>query len=403
MNRKSLPAIAARESPPRRRTGTYVPISTVGSEIVRAFVPAPLPPAPPLRTASFQSLLERANQAVGELKGIGSILADPDLFLYMYIRKEAVLSSQIEGTQSSLSDLLLFERREAPGAPADEDVVEVSNHVRATNHGLSRLRGGFPISNRLIREIHEILLSSGRGSTKRPGRFRRSQNWIGGTRPGNARFVPPPPSQVLDLMSDLERFIHEERPTESLLVRAGLIHVQFETIHPFLDGNGRVGRLLIPLLLCHWQVLERPLLCPSLFFKSHRAEYYDRLSAVRLHGDWEGWTHFFLEGISATSVQAVSTARELLELFRRDQERLSQLGRAAPTALRVHGLLGHRPIVSIPQIARELRIAPPTARRAVRQLERLGLISEVSGRRWRQLFAYDAYLRILNAGTEPLS
>jgi Fic family protein len=261
----------------------------VGGEEVRAFVPNPLPPEPPLKlSGGRQRLLERAILALGRLDSITTLLPDPQLFLYAYVRREAVLSSQIEGTQSSLSDLLLFELEEAPGVPFD-DVVEVSNYVAALEHGMARLRGGFPLSNRLIREMHEQLLARGRGSEKQPGEFRRSQNWIGGTRPGNAHFVPPPPSLVDALMSALERTFYEPAAQYPVLVTAALAHVQFEAIHPFLDGNGRIGRLLIPLLLHDAGILQQPLLYLSLYFKQHREEYYRQLDRVRAAGDWEAW------------------------------------------------------------------------------------------------------------------
>jgi Fic family protein len=269
------------------RLGTYI-VSSVGGEKVRAFVPPPLPPAPPLLLADLQVRLEQANQALGRLDGLASILPNLPHFIYMYVRKEAVLSSQIEGTQSSLSDLLLFESAEAPGVPLP-DVQEVSNYVAAMNHGLRRLREGFPLSLRLIREIHATLLARGRGSDKQPGEFRRSQNWIGGTRPGNAHFVPPPPEQVMESMGALELFLHTDRPDLPVLVKAGLVHVQFESIHPFLDGNGRVGRLLIVFLLCAAGVLREPILYLSLYFKTHRQRYYELLDRVRTEGDW-GWS-----------------------------------------------------------------------------------------------------------------
>jgi Fic family protein len=250
-------------NPDNQRLGTYMVSSTAG-ETVRAFVPPPLPPVPPVRLDSLQVLLEQANQALGRLDGLAAFLPDVSLFIYAYVRKEAVLSSQIEGTQSSLSDLLLFENQEAPGVPI-EDVQEVSNYVAALYHGLKRMRDGFPLSLRLIREIHEILLSHGRGSDKDPGEFRKSQNWIGGTRPGNAAFVPPPPTLVMQCMGQLEKFLHDETQGLPLLVRAALIHVQFESIHPFLDGNGRLGRLLITFLLCTGGTLTEPILYLSLF------------------------------------------------------------------------------------------------------------------------------------------
>ena len=257
--------------PPQRaetRLGKHV-VTTVAGERTEAFIPPPLPPEPPVRMNMLYRLLERANRAIGRLDGVTSVLPGTPLFLYMYIRKEALLSSQIEGTQSSLSDLLLFENEGAPSAPLD-DVREVSNYVAAMDHGLARIRGDFPISLRLMREIHEVLLTTGRGSTKQPGEFRSSQNWIGGTRPGNALFVPPPPDHVLDLMSDLEKFIHPDTPEIPFLVKAGLLHVQFETIHPFLDGNGPLGRLLMTFLLCAQGILKEPVLYLSLYFKTHR-------------------------------------------------------------------------------------------------------------------------------------
>ena len=278
------------------RLGQRVAISTAG-ERAEAYVPQALPPIPPVQLERLYGRLEAANRAIGRLDGVASILPDTPLFLYMYVRKEALLSSQIEGTQSSLSELLLYESEDVPGVPLD-DVQEVSNYIGAMNHGLNRIRDGFPLSLRLIREIHEALLSKGRGSTKQPGEFRRSQNWIGGTRPGNALFVPPPPERVMDLMAGLEEFIHTDTPEIPFLVKAGLVHVQFETIHPFLDGNGRLGRLLITFLLCTHGILKEPILYLSLYFKSHRQQYYDLLQRVRDQGDWETWLEFFLDGIS---------------------------------------------------------------------------------------------------------
>ena len=259
---------------------------------MRAYIPPPLPPRPALDLELLYEKLEAANRALGRLDGVTSILPDTPLFLYMYVRKEALLSSQIEGTQSSLSDLLLYESDIAPGVPID-DVLEVSNYVAAMNLGLQRIRERVPNSNRLLREIHGVLLSKGRGSRKDPGEFRRSQNWIGGTRPGNARFVPPPPDKVADCMGDLEKYIHEKSKRLPLLIRAALAHVQFETIHPFLDGNGRLGRLLITLMLQAEGVLREPVLYLSLFLKTHRDTYYDLLQQVRKSGDWEVWLEFF--------------------------------------------------------------------------------------------------------------
>ena len=382
------------------RIGLKVPISTVG-ERAEAYVPPTLPPIPPIQMERLYRLLDDANRALGRLDGVTSILPDTPLFLYMYIRKEALLSSQIEGTQSSLSELLLFESDDAPGVPLD-DVQEVSNYVAAMNHGLERIREGFPISLRLIREIHEILLSKGRGSTKQPGEFRRSQNWIGGTRPGNALFVPPPPERVLELMSDLEKFIHADTPEIPALVKAGLVHVQFETIHPFLDGNGRLGRLLITFLLCTQGILKEPILYLSLYFKTHRRHYYDLLQQVREQGDWETWLEFFLEGITETSLQAAEAAREILNLFETDRKRIETLGRPAASALRVHQLLQQKPIVAIPDAAQRLGISAPTIAKSIQHMVDLGLVREITGRQRGRMFVYGDYLSILSRGTEPL-
>jgi len=385
----------------KSRLGAYV-VSTVGGERVRAFVPPPLPPQPRVQLGGLQGLLEKANQALGRLDGLASILPDISLFIYLYVRKEAVLSSQIEGAQSSLSDLLLFESAEAPGVPLG-DVQEVSNYVAAMNHGLRRLREGFPLSLRLIREIHEVLLAKGRGSQKEPGEFRRSQNWIGGSRPGNAVFVPPPPERVMECMGALELFLHQERPELPTLVKAALAHVQFETIHPFLDGNGRLGRLLITFLLCAAGALREPILYLSLYFKSNRQRYYDLLQAVRETGDWETWLEFFLTGIRETADQAAETARRILALFEADRRKIESLGRPAASALRVHQFMQTRPIISIPAAAEKLSLSAPTVAKSIEHMIRLGLLREITGKQRHRLFVYDPYLAILNEGTEPLS
>src|SRR5690606_4226319 len=383
----------------RGETGTYV-VTAAGGEMVRAFVPKPLPPQPPLAfDADLQRALEAAVLALGRLDGVATLLPDKSLFLYSYVRKEAVLSSQIEGTQSSLSDLLLFELDEAAGVPL-EDVVEVSNYVAALDHGLARLREGFPLSSRLIREIHGILLSRGRGSGRDPGEFRRSQNWIGGSRPGNAMFVPPPHTAVPDAMGALERFLHDRSDGLPHLVRAGLAHVQFETIHPFLDGNGRVGRLLITLLLCHDGVLRDPLLYLSLYFKEHREEYYALLDLVRREGDWEAWLAFFLEGVRVTAQGAVETAQRLTAMFGDDRRRIEGQGRRAGSAIRVHDALKTRPILSLPQISRTTGLSFPAASSAMSLLTELGIARELTGKRRDRLFVYDGYLALLNEGTE---
>jgi len=382
------------------RLGKLITISTAG-EVAKAFIPPALPPIPMVQMDKLYGPLERADRALGRLDGIASILPDTPLFLYMYIRKEALLSSQIEGTQSSLSDLLLFENEEAPGVPID-DVVEVSNYVAAMNHGLERIRSGFPISLRLMREIHEILLAKGRGATKQPGEFRHSQNWIGGTRPGNALFVPTPPESVLDLMSDLEAFIHADTPAVPTLVKAGLVHVQFETIHPFLDGNGRLGRLLITLLLCDKGILKEPILYLSLYFKTHRRYYYDLLQRVRVDGDWEAWIEFFLDGITETSLQAADAAKQILSLFEEDRAKINGLGRPAASALRVHQLLQQKPIIAIPDAARETGMSAPTVAKSIQHLRDLGLLREITGKQRGRMFVYSDYLSILSQGTEPI-
>ncbi|MCY3823147.1 MAG: Fic family protein [Nitrospinae bacterium] len=383
----------------RGETGAYE-TTTFGGEAVRAFVPARLPPMPPLDLGALHAELERASLSLGRLDSLAALLPDPHIFLYTYVRKEAVLSSQIEGTQSSLSDLLLFEVEGAPGAPID-DVVEVSNYVAALEHGLARMRGDdFPLSARLICEIHGRLLARGRGAGKSPGEFRRSQNWIGGSRPGAARFVPPPPPRVGECMSDLERFWHREDLRLSALLKAGLAHAQFETIHPFLDGNGRVGRLLITLLLWREGALREPMLYLSLFFKQRRADYYALLNEVRESGDWEAWLVFFLEGVAGTAEEAVATAHRVLALFDADQLRAAQTGRVAGSALRVYRALQERPIASLAHVAGQTGLSFPAASSGMRALERLGIVRELTGKRRNRLFGYEAYLSILNEGTE---
>ena len=385
----------------RGETGKYQ-VRNYGDEMVHAFIPTPLPPYPPLSMdGDLQQLLERALIALGRLDSVTVLLPQPALFIYAYVRKEAVLSSQIEGTQSSFSDLVMFESDEAPGTPID-DVVEVSSYVTALNHGLERLRGGFPLSNRLIREIHGVLLSKGRGSEKSPGEFRTSQNWIGGSRPGNAAFVPPPPTEVADCMGELERFLHAKEDGAPVLLRAGLAHVQFETIHPFLDGNGRVGRLLITLLLCHAGVLREPLLYLSLYFKQHRSAYYDLLDEVRRTGDWEAWLAFFLKGVRETAEGAVATSTRLTDLFKTNTARIEELGRRSGSALRVHQALMSHPVRSLSQVCDHSGLTPPTASSAMKSLVELGIAREITGRLRGRLYAYDGYLSILNEGTEPV-
>jgi Fic family protein len=384
----------------RGLTGYYSPLPSAGGEKARAFVPNPLPPDPPLvLDAGIQELVEKAMLAVGRLDGLTTILPAPALFIYSYVRKEAVLSSQIEGTQSSLSDLLLFENEGTAGVPLD-DVQEVSNYVAAMNYGLQQL-SKLPLSLRLLKEIHGVLLSKGRGSKKEPGEFRRSPNWIGGTRPGNAIFVPPPPDQLLECLGALEKFLHNDPVKTPLLIKAALAHVQFETIHPFQDGNGRLGRLLITFLFCAEGALHEPLLYLSLYFKKHRQQYYDLLQAVRLTGDWEGWLRFFLTGVEETANQAVYTARALMNLAAADEIRIQGIGRGAGSALRVHRHLQVQPIASIAATSRKLALSVPTITDSIIHLEKLGIVREVTGGKYGRLYCYNQYLNILNEGTEP--
>lgn len=382
----------------RGLAGYYVPISSTG-EKARAFVPAPLPPEPPLTLSGpLETLLDSASVALGRLDGLSLLLPDPRLFLYTYVRKEAVLSSQIEGTQSSLSDLLKHEFENTP-ASIEADVTEVSCYVAAMELGLARLREGAPLSLRLLREIHACLLSHGRGSSKEPGEFRRSQNWIGGSRPGNATFVPPPPDALLEALGALEKFLHDDPVKTRPLVKAALAHVQFETIHPFLDGNGRLGRLLITLLLCAEGILSQPLLYLSLHFKEHRSEYYRLLQHVRLTGDWEEWLEFFLQGVVRTAESATLTARRLLDLFQHDREKLH--GESA-TVLRLHAQLQQKPVLSVSAAARELGVTHPTATKALRTLDQKQIVSEITGSDYRRVYAYTRYLKILNEGESTL-
>ena len=386
------------EKPRTRQLGRYI-VTSYGpeAESVRAFVPPSLPPDPPVSLEGRQRLLEQANQALGRLDGLTLSLPDPSLFLYFYLRKEAVLSSQIEGTQSSLSDFLQFENDD--GFPT-EDFREELNYVAAMDYGLQQLREGFPISGRLIREIHEILLAKGRGSGKQPGDFRTSQNWIGGTRPGNAHYVPPPPGEVAACMSDLEKFIHIERPDLPLLVKAALVHVQFESIHPFLDGNGRLGRLLITFMLAAGNVLSQPLLYLSLYLKTHRSQYYELLNRVRSHGEWETWLDFFLRGVKEVAEQASDMARNIQRLHASDRQKIEQLGRPAASALRVYLHLQQRPVMVVGRAAKAIGVSAPTVTKSLDHLRQLGIVKEITGRQRDRVFRYEAYVALLNEGTE---
>ena len=374
--------------------------TAAGGEQVRAFVPAPLPPQPGI--AMDGALLREfaaASEALGRLDGVTHVLPDKLLFLYAYVRKEAVLSSQIEGTQSSLSDLFLSELETVPGVPQDE-LIEVSNCVAALDYGIERVREGFPLSNRLFWDIHRILLKSGRGSNKTPGEFRRSQNWIGGSRPGNAHFVPPPHTEVPDCMAALERFLNEDNESMPPLLRAGLAHVQFETIHPFLDGNGRVGRILITLLLCAEGVLRQPLLYLSLYFKQHRETYYQLLNQTRQTGDWEEWLLFYLEGVRIVAADAYEVANRLNKLFREDREIISSAAKnRANSALRIHETLMERPLLSLSDACEKSQVTFRTASKAMEILSQLSIAEEVTGRVRNRIFVYRNYVDILNEGT----
>ena len=382
------------------RVGEYIRSSVTG-EAYSAYVPKPLPPIPSIEMEKLYSLLDQANIALGRLDGLSIILPDPSFYLYMYIRKEAVLSSQIEGTQSSLSDLLLFENEETAGVP-NKDVVEVSNYVAAMEHGLKRIEGGFPLSLRLIREMHEVLLNKGRGSSKQPGEFRRSQNWIGGTRPGNAKFVPPPPEKLMDLLGELEKFLHDETVKLPTLVKAALAHHQFETLHPFLDGNGRLGRLLITFILCVDGIMRQPLLYLSLYFKTHRQAYYDHLQLVRETGDWEEWLQFFLKGVVETANQAVSTAQAILNLFTEDRKKIEIIGKPSASTLMVHHYLQRHPTTDSKKIVENCHLSLPTAIKSLNHLTKLGIVTEITGKARNKIYVYRKYLDILSEGTAPI-
>lgn len=382
------------------RIGTFKTCVIGSSKPYKAYIPKPLPPNPALDMGRLYPLLDQANTALGRLDGISLILPDPSLFLYMYVRKEAVLSSQIEGTQSSLSDLLLYEVSEAPGAPLD-DVTEVSCYVSAMYHGMERLNK-FPLSLRLIREIHAKLMNNARGGKKLPGEFRKSQNWLGGTRPDNAAFVPPPPEELVACLGDLEKFLNDQSAHLPALIKAALAHVQFETIHPFLDGNGRLGRLLITFILCAEGVMNEPLLYLSLYFKANRQAYYDHLQNVRLTGDWESWLEFFLQGVIDTANQATETAKAMRELFAEDRLMIENSGRSTGNVLSVHAYLQSNPISNTKDLKERLNTSLPTILRSLSTLEDLGIVQELTGRERHKLFAYDKYLKLLSEGTEPL-
>ena len=385
-----------------RVTGRYERTAVAGEE-VRAFVPRPLPPAdPPLSLDSEAlALLGRAERELSRLELAGEMVPSVDWFIYGFVRKEAVISSQIEGTQATLIDLLTFEaQREDDSAPGP-DVQEVCNYVDALAYAREQLRRrkGLPLSMRLLNQTHARLMRGARGADKQPGKVRRTQNWIGGTRPGNAVFVPPPPNLLDGLLSDFERYIHADDGLPPL-VRAGLLHLQFETIHPYLDGNGRIGRLLVTLLLEEWNLLSQPLLYLSLFFKRNREDYYRLLNAVRLEGDWEGWIRFFLEGVASIAKEATDTARDLFALVSADRARALAAPASSVMAVRLFEALGQHPIVTIARVTELLEITKPTATKAVNTLVDAGILTETSGRRRDRTYSYAAYLDRLRVGTE---
>lgn len=385
----------------RKQQGYHRKTSTKG-ETVSAFVPSPLPPDPSIDWGQgLREKFDEALVALGRLDSVSVLLPDTSLFLYMYIRKEAVLSSQIEGTQSSLSDLLLFESEQQPGVPLD-DVQEVSNYVVALEHGMKRLSEGFPPSLRLIREVHEKLFFVGRGSERCPGEFRKSQNWIGGTRPGNAIFVPPPPEYVLECMGQLEGFFHNKLERTSPLLKVALMHVQFETIHPFLDGNGRLGRLLITLLLCWEGILKEPMLYLSLYLKEHRQRYYELLGEVRFNGDWEAWLDFFADAVIDTASQAVATARQLTDLAKKDEVKIQSFGRVASSMHRIHQAMLERPIIQSVWLKGRTGLAMGTVLKCLGRLEEAGIIRESTGQKRNRRYVYTEYIDLLSQGTEPL-
>ena len=379
------------------RIGKYVKSSIVSGESFNSYVPNKLPPVPPIDMSEIYPLLDKANTALGRLDGISMVLPDPDLFLYMYVRKEAVLSSQIEGTQSSLSDLLLFENNQQSSADLFDDVTEVSSYVAAMNYAMDRLEK-LPLSLRLIKEIHAKLMNNSRGNNKNPGEFRTSQNWIGGSRPGNALFVPPPVEKLMDCLDNFEKFLHDEKVKMPILIRAAIAHVQFETIHPFLDGNGRIGRLLITLMLCNDGVLKQPSLYLSLYFKTYRQEYYGHLQNIRKTGDFESWIKFFLTGVEKTSNDAVRTAKDIISLFEKDSYSVKNCMPCGAATLAIYQYLQKNPITNTSKIKSECNISLPTIIRNMKNLESLGIVKEVTKKERHKIFVYKKYLEILNGG-----
>ncbi len=386
----------------KRNTGTYRKVR-VAEEEVRAFIPHALPPKRPALQVdhAMEDLLQTAESSIERLAVAGDVVPSIDWLVYAFVRKEAVISSQIEGTQATLVDLLTHEAKDEPEVPEGSDLDEVCNYLEALSYARRQLgrSAGLPISVRLLNQIHRRLMAGRAGSNVRPGEIRRSQNWVGGTRPGNAVFVPPPPDAVAKALGDLERYIHARSPTHPLL-KTAMVHAQFETIHPYLDGNGRVGRLLITLLLEHWGVLEQPLLYLSLFFKQHCGEYYRRLDAVRTDGDWEGWVGYFLEGVRETSERTTATVRRLFALVSEDRGTVLELPSTTVAAARLFEALPKNPVVTVERVAGLLDTSKPTATKAINALVGAGLLVEATGRRRNRMFHYRAYLDLLREGTE---
>lgn len=383
----------------KRTTGTYR-ILKWDHEEVRAFIPAPLPPDPPLDlNIAVTVALSDATAALGRLAVAADMVPSADWFLYGFVRKEALITSQIEGTQATLQDVLAFEAGEQAQRP--DDVREVCNYVDALTYArreLARAKG-LPLATRLLCQVHKRLMKGARGSDKQPGEIRRSQNWIGGSRPGNARFVPAPPDALPEALSAMEKWIHG-RDALPPLVRAGLAHVQFETIHPFLDGNGRIGRLLIALLVEHWGLLKAPLLYLSVAFKRHRQEYYERLNAVRIDGDWEGWTQFFLACVSEAANDAVATAQKLFSVTSDDRAKVAAHPKTTVAAIRLAELLPSNPVITLPLAIKLLDVSKPTAVRTIRLMQDIGVLRETTGRRRSRVYAYHQYLQVLMPDTE---
>lgn len=389
---------------PRRATGRYER-TTVGGEEVAAFIPHALPPSDPpvVVDAALAERLRAAEQALVRLELAGEMVPSLDWFLYAFVRKEAVLSSQIEGTEATLVDLLTFEAQDGAerSAAPNADVEEVCNYLDALAYARAQLSDpkGLPLSMRLLSETHRRLMRGVRGADKLPGEVRRSQNWIGGSRPGNAAYVPPPPHALGEVLGAFEKVLHGG-DTLPPLVRAGLLHVQFETIHPYLDGNGRIGRLLVTLLFEHWKLLTRPLLYLSLFFKRHREDYYRRLNAVRIDGDWEGWLDFFLDGVATIADEAVASARELFALVAADRARALAHDGMSVFALRLFELLPRHPVVTVASVMKLVETTKPTAGRAIELLVAAGVLVETTGKRRDRSFVYRGYLDRLRVGTE---